>query len=264
MIRWAPVLLQPIPGSDERMVIAIAAVAEDEARCMQTIDPSIVAAVFREDRKYVAEIVQLTIRSVREHLTYNRSLSAWPPPVEGVFLGTEQQTVSSDIDEVVRLAGAMCTVFHGERCKPQAKTPRRRRWTEEVIAAILGENEGLRNHLTVRVPIGWHDAPAHFTFLNQSFAANLVTFSNSDLKGRIQQARADLWSLSLLVDGPYIFHPERRELLAGVEYSGEPADVKVREAIDEITDEAARREVIVTEFQTPREVAQHILAHAVA
>ena len=137
MIRWAPVLLQPIPGSDERMVIAIAAVAEDEARCMQTIDPSIVAAVFREDRKYVAEIVQLTIRSVREHLTYNRSLSAWPPPVEGVFLGTEQQTVSSDIDEVVRLAGAMCTVFHGERCKPPS---------ENAEAASL-DRGGHRSHL---------------------------------------------------------------------------------------------------------------------
>ena len=113
MTCWAPVLLQPVPGSDERIVIAIAAVGDDETRCMQTIDPSIVAAVFREDRKYVAELIQLAIQSVREHLTHSPSLSAWRSPVEGVLLGTEYRTASTDIDEVIRRAAAMSSVFCG-------------------------------------------------------------------------------------------------------------------------------------------------------
>ena len=264
MTRWAPLLLQPFPGSEERLVIGIGAVGERDVRCVQTIDPSIITAVFREDRRYVADIIQLATESLREHLSHNPSLTAWPPPVEGVYLGAQQEAVSSDIDELVRRAGAMSTVFHGEYFKPQSKLPKRPRWSDEVVAIIVDQNERLSDHLEVRVPLGGHDAPAHFTFLNQSFAANLVTFSKSNLKRRLQQARADLWSLSLLVDGPYLFRPQRRELLAGTELPGEIDDASVREAIDEIVDEASRRDVIVTEFQTPREVAQHILLHAAA
>ena len=113
-------LLQPIPGSDERMVIAIAAVDKRDTRCVQTIDPSIVTAVFREDGEYVTEIIQLATQSLREHLSSDPSLATWPPPVEGVFLGAEQETMSSDIDELVRRAGAMSTVFCGDYFKPRS------------------------------------------------------------------------------------------------------------------------------------------------
>lgn len=119
MTRWAPVLLQPLPGSDERVVIAIAAVGERDTRCVQTIDPSIVAAAFRDDREYVTEMIQLVTRSLHEHLSHDPSLATWPPPVEGVFLGAEQEAMSSDIDELVRRAGAMSTVFCGDYFKPR-------------------------------------------------------------------------------------------------------------------------------------------------
>ena len=262
MTQWAPVLFQPIPGSEERVVIAIAAVDGTETRCMQTIDPSILNAVFRDDRRYVTDVIRLATQSLREHLTHNPSLAAWPPPMETVFLGSEQQTTSSDIDELVRRAGAMSTVFHADYFQAQSKVPKERQWTEEVLAILLERNERLSDHLQVRVPLGGHDAPAQFTFLNPSLAANLVTFSRSNLKRRLEQARADLWSLSLLADAPYIFRPQRRELLAGADSPKEGEDANVREAIDEIADEASRRDVLVTEFQTPGQVAEHILAYA--
>ena len=86
------------------MVIAIAAVDKRDTRCVQTIDPSIVTTVFREDGEYVTEIIRLATQSLREHLSSDQSLATWPPPVEGVFLGAEQETMSSDIDELVRRA----------------------------------------------------------------------------------------------------------------------------------------------------------------
>jgi len=120
MTRWAPVLLQPIPGSDERVVIAIAALSESDTRCVQTIDPAIVTAVFREDREYVTDTIQLVTQSLREHLSHDLSLATWPPPVEGVFLGAEQETTSSDIDELVRRASAMSSIFCGDYLKTRS------------------------------------------------------------------------------------------------------------------------------------------------
>ena len=122
----------------------------------------------------------------------------------------------------------------------------------------------MTDHLSVKVHLGGHDAPAQFTFLNRYFAANLVTFSKANLKRGLEQARADLWTLSLLADGPFIFRPSRRELLTGTEFARDAMDSAVREAIDEIMDEGSRRDVVVTEFETPSDVAEHILTHAVA
>ena len=259
---WASVLLEPILGSQERIVIAIAAVSEEDARCSPMIDPAIVKAMFRDDRKYVGDLIALVTQSLKEHLAYNRSLKQWLPPVEGVFLGSEQQSVSSDIDELVRRAGSMSTVFHADYFKPQSRVPKPVRWTDEVVSILVNRDERLSDHLKVRVPLGGHDAPAEFTFLDPLFAANLVTFSKSNLRQRVEEARADLWSLSLLADGPFLFRPERRELLAGADFSDEPGNDNVREAIGEITDEASRRDVLVTELSSPEAVAEHILHHA--
>ena len=245
-------------------MIAIAAVNENEVRCSQTIDPAIARAVFRDDRKYVADLIDIVTESLRAHLDHNKSLGQWPPPVEGVSLGSEQESRFSDIDELVRRAGSMSTVFHGEYFKPQSKDPKPVRWTDEVTSILINRNERLRDHLDVRVHLGQYDSPAQFTFLDAFFAANLVTFSKSNLKRRVEQARAGLWNLSLLKDGPMLFRPERRELLAGIETSDQRASANVREAIDEISDEAARRDVLVTELSSPEAVAEHILQYASA
>lgn len=262
--RWAPVLLEPIPGSEERFVIAIAAINESEMRCAQTIDPAIARAIFRDDRKYVADLIEIVTESLGAHLEHNRSLGQWPPPVEGVSLGSEQESRLSDLDELVRRAGSMSTVFHGEYFKPQSKDPKPVRWTEEVVSILVNRNERLRNHLEVRVHLGRYDSPAEFTFLDSLFAANLVTFSKSNLKRRVEQARAGLWNLSLLKDGPMLFRPERRELLAGTELPDQLESANVREALDEISDEASRRDVLVTELTSPQAVAEHILHYASA
>ena len=245
-------------------MIAIAAVNEGEARCSQTIDPAIARAVFRDDRKYVADLIDIVTESLSAHLVHNKSLGQWPPPVEGVSLGSEQESRYSDIDELVRRAGSMSTVFHGEYFKPQSKDPKPIRWTDEVTSILVSRNERLRDHLDVRVHLGQYDSPAQFTFLDAFFAANLVTFSKSNLKRRVEQARAGLWNLSLLKDGPMLFRPERRELLAGIEFSDQTASANVREAIDEISDEASRRDVLVTELPSPEAVAEHILQYSSA
>ena len=233
-------------------------------RCSQTVDPAIARAVFRDDRKYVADLIDLVAESLRAHLKHNKSLGQWPPPVDGVSLGSEQESRFSDIDELVRRAGSMSTVFHGEYFKPQSKDPKPVRWTDEVTSILINQNERLRDHLDVRVHLGQYDSPAQFTFLDAFFAANLVTFSTSNLKRRVEQAWAGLWNLSLLKDGPVLFRPERRELLAGTELSDEPVSPNVREAIDEISDEASRRDVLVTELPSPEAVAEHILHYASA
>ena len=259
---WATVLLQPLPGSGERIVVAVAAVsANGERRCLRTIDPARAKAIFRDEHRYVSDLITFVTDSLDAHLAYAQSLDNWVPPLEGVALGARQQGMASDIDDFVRGAASLSTIFYNDQPQPRPTAARRPRWMEVVSGILATHNKRLCAHLDVRVPLGGHDAPATFSFLDSGLAANLVTFSQGDLKARIEDARAGLWSLNLLADAPYLFRPARKELLAGTD--GEP-DARVREAVDEITEEAARRSVLVTELATPQEAANHILEHAAA
>ena len=258
--RWATVSLQPMPGSNERIVVAVAAVNDNgETRCLRTIDPANVKAVFRDEHKYVSGLIDFVEDSLDTHLAHAQALENWAPPVEGVFLTAQQRAKAADIDEFVRRAASLSTIFYCDHLQPQPKAAKPRRWMDAIASILAARDERLCNHLEVRVPLGGHDAPATFSFLNPGFAANLVTFSQGNLKRRVEDARADLWSLSLLADAPYIFRPKRKELLAGTD--AEP-EASVREAIAEIADEASRRDVLVTELATPEAVADHIVHHA--
>ena len=260
--RWATVLLQPLPGSGERVVVAVAAVSDNgETRCLRTIDPANVKAVFRDEHHYVSALIKFVMDSLGAHLAHAQSLDNWVPPVEGVALGVRQQGKAVDIDDFVRGAASLSTIFYSDPLQPRAAAAKRLRWMDAVSAILATQNKRLCAYLDVRVPLGGHDAPATFSFLDSGLAANLVTFSQGDLRARIEDARASLWSLSLLADAPYIFRPERKELLAGTDV--EP-DARVREAVDEIADEAARRSVLVTQLATPEAVADHILEYASA
>ena len=258
--RWATVLLQPMPGSNERIVVAVAAVNDNgEKRCLRTIDPANVKAVFRDEHRYVSSLIDFVEDSLGTHLAHDQALEDWAPPVEGVFLTAQQRAKAADIDEFVRRAASLSTIFYHDHLLPQPKAAKPRRWIDAIASILAARDERLCNHLEVRVPLGGHDAPATFSFLDPGFAANLVTFSQGNLKRRVEDARADLWSLSLLADAPYIFRPKRKELLAGTD--AEP-EASVREAIAEIADEASRRDVLVTELATPEAVADHIVHHA--
>ena len=259
--RWATVSLQPTPGSNEQIVVAVAAVNDaGETRCARTIDPAQLKTIFRDERHYVSDLIAFVADSLDAHLAHAQSLANWIPPTAGVYLGTVQQAKAADIDVLVRRAASLSSVFYSDHLQPQAAPPEPR-WINVVASILATKDERLCKSLNVRVPLGGHDAPATFSFLDSGFAANLVTFSQGRLKGRVEDARAGLWSLSLLADGPYLFRPERKELLAG---TGAKPEAEVTEAIAEISDEAARRDVLVTAFATPEAVVDHIVEHATA
>lgn len=261
LVRWAPVVLVPTVGAEERLIVAIAAVhASGETRCLRTFDPKVAKAVFAARSRYVNDVVSLVIQSMARHLAHDATLNHWIPPLEGVYLGEERTGLATDFDQFVKRAGSMSSVFCADAQQPARE--RQRSWSRRVPELVRAQDSRLGGSLGVKIPLGDHDAPATFTFLNAKLAANLVTFRSANLARRVEEARAGMWSLSLLPDSPFLFRPERKELLAGTDFGIGVEDARVREAVDEITDEASRRGVLVTELSSPEEVAEHIVRHA--
>ena len=267
---WAPVLFEPIPGSEERLTIAVAAVnAEGDYLCQATINPKAAKMVFRGERGFVQDVISVTIANCESFLGSNHDLKAWEPPLDGVYLGKVQDVEISSLDELIRLAAPFASLLYNESLDNQVKQSTDEgigKWDAQVKSIILRANTKLEHNFNVRVYLGNHDMPVFFTFLSPSFAANLTSLTPSNLKRQLEDARAKLWSLHLLADAPnYLFKPEVRELLAGVNVTQDhPKRALVTEAVEELRDEAERRDIAVTQVNSVQTAAQHILDRALA
>ena len=141
--RWATVSLQPMPGSNERIVVAVAAVNDNgETRCLRTIDPANVKAVFRDEHRYVSGLIDFVEDSLGTHLVHAQALENWAPPVEGVFLTAQQRAKAADIDEFVRRAASLSTIFYHDHLQPQPKAAKPRRWMDAMLRSWPHETSG--------------------------------------------------------------------------------------------------------------------------
>jgi hypothetical protein len=260
-IKWASVMFEPILGSNERITIALGAInTRGDTRCVNTMNPETVATIFRDERRYVRDVVSLVVDSLNSYIKETRSFGGWVPPVAGAFLGRVNTSLSNDIDALLVRAASMTSVFYVGSYSGESIGTARQSWHQTVNDLLIESDDRLRNHINAKVFLSNHDVPAVFTFLSPSYATNLVTFSARNVKQRIEDARAKAWSLNLLADAPsFLIRPARRELLAGIDASAEEDVSIIKEAIEEVSDEAARRSVIVVRMDSPDAVASRIL-----
>ena len=233
------------------------------------INPKTASACFQEQANYVKDVITLTTESLSSALHSGEALQGWEPPLEGVFLGEVQEVEASSLPELLHLAAPASSFLYREPSgrSQHSNRPVKAAWGQQVQERVLEVNSRFSQHFNVSVHLGNHDEPVKFSFLSTTFAANIATLAPNRLKKGMEDARAKLWTLSLLADAPsFLFRPETRELLAGVDVpEDDPKQSRIlREATEELNDEAQRRGIRVFQFSSPDAVAKHILDRALA
>ena len=266
---WAPILFEPIAGSGERITIALAATNADGVHeFLRIADPETAKMYFRGQAGFVHDVVSVTLENCVAFLQSGRDFRDWEPPLQGVFVGDIQEVEASSLNDLLRLAAPMSSFLYRDPLAAGQFSPRKTNvgWGIKVREKVLQANKRFSQNFNVPVYLGNHEAPAVFTFLNHCFAANLTTLRHNNLKRRLEDARAKLWALNLLADAPsYLFKPETRELLTGVDTPEDDAKGDmIREAVEALNDEAQRRDITVVQVSSPEAAADRILSKAMA
>ena len=254
-------------GSGERVAVAVVGCnAAGDREFLPLVNPKTAGVCFRDQAGYVKDVVALTIESCKSALDSGVALSDWEPPLEGVFLGAIQDVEASSLAELLHLAAPLASFLYREPSgrSQHSNRPAKVPWEQQVQEQVLQANRQLGRNFNVLLPLGDHYEPAAFTFLSADFAANIVTLAPSRLNKSMEDARAKLWTLSLLDDAPnYLFRPKDRELLTGMNAAeDDPKLSNVREAAEELNDEARRRGISVFPFSSPDAAAKRILDRA--
>lgn len=105
-VRWAPLYLEPIMGSGERVTVAVAVVPDDR-------QPAVVVPILDEDRArdlfgvWAVEwnaVVDLCVDDLRRHLGTGGGLETWVAPVNGAALGEPKELRAVELTAALRLA----------------------------------------------------------------------------------------------------------------------------------------------------------------
>ena len=260
-VRWAPLVVEPIPLAPERLVAAIVATTPTgECVCHRQLDRRRLKELVGEAADSLAGVIDASSASLLRHLAQSNDMTNWKSPFQGVYLGSDSLNYVRRFSDIFAIAPPLCSAFGKQVVQLDQDTAvSKRPWDVSVVEFIRKMSPNLSNSLNAQLHLSTTQHTVSFTYFGTKLAANVVVLNSQRMTLSLREARAHLWNLSLLADTPnLLFKPDRLELLAGVQRDGQ----KVREAIEELTFEAGRRDVFVSRVESSEDAARRIVAMA--
>jgi len=106
--QWAPVYLEPMMASGEKLTIAVAALGCDGTSLVRmALHSDKVHALYGEKAESFINIIQTIVTSLQFHLHTKQTFEEWSPPFGGVTLGNVRDGMSSGLLGLLRQAVSM-------------------------------------------------------------------------------------------------------------------------------------------------------------
>jgi hypothetical protein len=143
---WWPIQLETVPGSGERLTIAIVVRSrEGQASVRQAIDPATLAQMFGTDGKGMQFIVGNTVLSLRKQLDNMVAVEQLDFPFGDIFLGPKRDCITRDTNEAFALALRMSSGFalsafgmSEERANPNKEVQQAfEEWSDKIRTEVM-------------------------------------------------------------------------------------------------------------------------------
>lgn len=257
-IVWAPVYLEPMPGSGERITAVVVAVDEVGAWHVElTVRSKILRCMFGEKGDLVFGIAALVQESVQDHLAMRGGLEGWIPPITTCFLGPLRPATGESPEVVARRAASLvASMATGEvpiDHQGEAPTPEVDRWLQQIRTSVRERNELFDLRFNGEVRSKNNASPTRIGYLGDRIAANFdALVPGPNLSNKRIRSKSRLLDLQILKDQVDLFarrtayelilwvpqpdspaYPERsllaaRSVLAELEEFGDKHDLRVR------------------------------------
>ncbi len=274
---WAPVYLEPIMHSGERITVGIAAVAANgETIVVPSLSEKQLTCIFGErEAASLFNIVQLALDSLSEGLKESPSLAAWKAPFSGLVLGEHRQTMGDTLPSVIQMAMRLSASFSAMSWNleqmPTADSIAAHaldddRWPRQVHDAVFHRNPDFEGHFNRSVAVIQGARPAKFDFFGRRYVANLGKLipTSKRLSTLQANAKARLWDLAQLREAPGTENISAFELILWRPSAQDPAytEKEIRalgDAILELTEEAKREDLITVPVLSAAEASDRII-----
>jgi hypothetical protein len=269
---WRSLQVEPVPLSGERITLGTIVKGGDQAL--------IAAKLIHKDKLKkmfgdqfgggIADALSICINSA-ENFYSNKPLSTeWIPPLDGFHIGKINSSLAVNIEEGLFRAAMHCSSFSfvsdaQKTTSGKSDLSAPESWRKNILKAVTEQRADFVDFFEKSIAIRGSGVPITFGFLSSNYAAQFDAVPDV---GRIHQtlirAQSKLWQLDRLRDEATLFKPELCELLVRIPSQSENVleNSLLKEFVEELRYEAARRSLGVYASESHIEAALHVISQA--
>lgn len=273
---WAPLYLEPIVGSGERICIGVAAVDGSASLVVPVVALDRLECLYGKGVDAVLMASRLALEYTRDLLGKRgaEALRSWKAPMDGVYIGPAIRSEADTLEEIARsgLTASSSLVEKladaEEEAEGRGTTLTTARLEELVKEKVVSVRPPLGGRFRVQRRIRENARPSVIGFVGDHIAANFGMLLPGKLSPLVDISKAKLWDLAQLredVRTDMFSHKLNRfELLVyrprdeSPEYSARQMK-GVQEAVVELVAEADKVEIRCRSAVSHEEIAETLL-----
>lgn len=274
---WAPIYLEPMHGSGERIVAAVAAVDVVGAFHVElTLRAKTLRCMYGGDRaEVVMGIAELIQEALQDHLAMGGTLENWVAPVRSCFVGPLRNAIGQDLEGIALRGATLTASLSGKGLGDlvqgaddfAAVAPDVDRWLQQIRASVRQRSELLDARFNAEVRVKPGASPTRIGYLGDRIAANFdLLVPGPNLSTKRFRSKARLVDLQILKDQVDMFtHRTSYELMLWVPERNSPGfSPKYLEAthaaLSELEEFGDKHELRVRALHHADEAADRILS----
>lgn len=273
---WAPIFLEPMVGSGERIAFAVAAYCPEQGGFVQrTISEATLQCMYGSQSIAIGGLIAFAVESVQDHFASGEPLESWDSPFAGCMLGPIRTALAGSSEQAAHMGGRLiASLWKASQLQVQDLSDGRStmdtdQWTALIKAEVLGANPALEVRFNHEVRVKHGASATRIGYLGEKIAANFDALVASNMTIRRQRAKSKLMDLQALRRHDRLLNTRHSyELMLWVppanspDYSEQQIDV-ARSAFLELEEFADRENLRVRDLNDPARAAAIIL-HAEA
>lgn len=233
----APIYLEPMAGSGERLTVAGVVVGDDGFLVDRLISSDTAKAMYGNQGKAFLGLADLLIANLRDYLqAENSRLEDWLPCLSGVSLGAITPAYADNLRhalaQVAQLHASLCRLpalmaLEEDEQEHGGNDNALKAWVKQVQAQTVANHPDLQSFFNIKQTLAHGDSIIlHFARL--PMAANIGLITPVNLNQHVNDAKIKLWNLDHL---PNQYTEKRLVLGMPREDAPEMADPRVRDKV---------------------------------
>lgn len=268
--RWAPILLEPVVGTGERVTVAILVDQGDGLKVFPALRPAFIQAAFGNSAEDFRSLMSILSQSIEQGMFSESSIADWERPFDGVVLGEFSSAAGSSTQDIVDSAITLSSSFHwsgrnGSRRQKGTDHHKSRLLECEIRDSVIKLRPDSRRFFGRSIANSADRNDRRVGFFDDFYAAQFgVLTAGSSFGTSKAYTKSKLWDLERLRDTPRLFHDSLK-----LEFIGKRASMddqsknSVEDLHEQLAEEAAAAEIEFFVVSESTEAAERVLENSV-
>ena len=267
---WAPVFLEPIVGSGERVTIAVIAISKNnEYKVIQAIRNELLDCLYGMNSVNIQDMIDFVIKSFHTTIKKNNTIDNWVSPFDGVILGKKVEAIDESLDgilrQAIRFSSSLSTLALDADRNDDEVQPRR--YAEQFSKNIQSElkliKPWLLSSFNQRIKLSDAEIMTSYGFINDRYASNFGLLIPTRMSVSLNSVKAKLFDLEKLRKSQYLMKPTTIEVIIGTPYLEDPTLTdksveRLKSSLEMIEEFAYKEDIKVFRAESAKVAAEHI------